>query len=265
MTSGDRHRRRIGVIGHGAVGSVIAEQLARGLAGCELAGVHAHSPVPDDHRVPSFEELLATSDLVVEAASQEAVASYGPAVVEAGVDLMVVSVGALRDDAISSRLRSAPGRLLVTTGALGGVDQLRAATLGGGLDRVSLSTRKPPPALVEPWMDAGLVRRLQAGEEEIVVFDGVARQAVERFPTSVNVAATLALVTVGFDRVQVRLVADPATHHVEHLVEAVGPLGSWSFSIRNVASPDNPRTSAITPYAVLRALADLEAHTVIGV
>jgi predicted dinucleotide-utilizing enzyme len=26
----------------------------------------------------------------------------------------------------------------------------------------------------------------------------------------------------------------------------------------------NPRTSAITPYAVLRGLSDLDAHTVIG-
>jgi aspartate dehydrogenase len=256
---------RVGVIGHGAVGSVVAERLAAGVAGCELAGVHAHSPVPDRYRAASFDALLATSHLVVEAASQEAVASYGPAVVEAGADLVVVSVGALRDDDLLTRLRAGEGRLLVTTGALGGIDHLRAAALGGGLDRVTLTSRKPPPAFIEPWMDSDLVRRLRAADEMVTVFDGAARVAVERFPTSINVAATLALVTVGFDRVRVRLVADPGAGRVEHRVDAGGSLGSWSFSIANVPSPDNPRTSAITPYAVLRALGDLGAHTIVGV
>jgi aspartate dehydrogenase len=258
-------RTRVGIIGHGAVGSVIAEHLAdRRVDGCVLAGVHAHSPVPDRYRAPSFDALLAASDLVVEAASQEAVAAYGPAVVEAGADLLVVSVGALRDDALLARLHGGAGRLLVTTGALGGVDHLRAAALGRGLDRVRLTTTKRPAALVEPWMDAELAEQVGTTDQPLTVFDGAAREAVERFPTSVNVAATLALVTVGFDRVRVRLVADPAAERVEHLVEAEGPLGAWSFSIANVASVANPRTSAITPYAVLRALGDLGAHVIIG-
>lgn len=258
-------RRRVGVIGYGAVGSVVAEHLAAHLVeGCDLAGAYAHSPVPDAHRVPSLDALLAASDVVVEAASQDAVAAYGPTVVASGADLVVVSVGALRDDALLDRLRTGRGRLLVTTGALGGVDQLRAAAIGGGLDRVTLTTRKPPGALVEPWMDADLVERLRTGDEVVVVFEGVAREAVARFPTSVNVAATLALVTVGFDRVGVRLIADPVARRVEHLVEAEGGLGAWSFSIGNVASRANPRTSAVTPYAVIRALGDLGAHTVVG-
>ena len=77
-------------------------------------------------------------------------------------------------------------------------------------------------------------------------------------------AATLALATVGFDRVRVRLIAGPAAEHVEHLIEATGASGSYEFRFRNVASTLDTRTSAITPYAVLRGLVDLDAHTVIG-
>ncbi len=257
-------RRQVGVIGHGAVGSVVAEAIEQRWGNVELAGVYALSAVPDRYRVASFDELLRRSDLVVEAASQQAVASYGPAVVDASVDLLVVSVGALRDEALLARLRSGTGRLLVTSGAIGGVDQLRAASLLGGLDHVFLTTRKPPHALVQPWMATDLVETLRTTAEPIVVFDGFARDAVERFPASINVAATLALVTVGFDRVHVRLIAEPGATHVEHLVEAAGAAGSYEFRFRNTPSSTNARTSAITPYAVLRGLADLDADTVIG-
>lgn len=256
--------RRVGVIGHGAVGSVVAEALEVSSGRVVLSGVYAHSEVPSRYRVGSLGELLDRSDLVVEAASQEAVVAHGPLVVARAIDLLVVSVGALRDEALLATLRTGPGRLLVTTGAIGGLDQLRAATLLAPLDAVCLTTRKPPEALVRPWMDADLVARLTTGDEPVVVFDGVARDAVERFPASVNVAATLALVTVGFDRVRVRVVADPAARHVEHLVEASGPAGSYEFRFRNEASPTNPRTSAVTPYAVLRGLVDLDASVVMG-
>lgn len=256
--------RRVGVIGHGAVGSVVAEALARGIPGLVLAGVHAHSPVPDRYRAESFAALLDGSDLVVEAASQDAVASYGPSVVSGGRDLLVVSVGALRDDALLATLRRGAGRLLVTTGAIGGVDQLRAAALLGALDEVSLTTTKPPAALVRPWMTRAELAALEEATGAVEVYAGPARQAVERFPTSVNVAATLCLVTLGFDRVHVRLVADPATDHVEHHVTARGAAGEYEFRFRNVPSATNVRTSAITPYAVLRGLTDLDAHTVIG-
>lgn len=238
-------RRRVGIIGHGAVGSVVAEVLDRGAPGIELAGVYAHSAVPDRYRAESFSQLLARSDLVVEAASQEAVRSYGPDVVQEA-DLLIVSVGALHDDALLSTLRGGAGRLFVTTGAIGGIDQLRAASLLGELESVSLTTYKH-------------------GAEQASVFDGYAREAVKRFPTSINVAATLSLATIGFDRVRVRLVTDPEVQHVEHHIEAHGPAGAYEFRFRNIASAQNVRTSAITPYAVLRGLGDLHAHTVIGI
>ncbi len=262
--SGVAPRRRVGVVGYGAVGSVIAEGLDGGMGELSLAGVYAASPVPDRHRVDSFGELLDRSDLVVEAASQEAVHAYGPTAVGAGRDLVVVSVGALVDPSLLAALGSGDGRLLVTTGAIGGIDQLRAASLLGGLERVSLTTRKPPRALVRPWMDADLVGRMVDGDDPTIVFDGTARDAVERFPASINVAATLSLSTIGFERVRVRLVADPSASSVEHHIEAVGPAGTYEFRFHNVASATNPKTSAVTPYAVLRGLADLHTHTVIG-
>jgi len=87
---------------------------------------------------------------------------------------------------------------------------------------------------------------------------------VAAFPESVNVAATLSLVTVGFDRVRVRIIADPAATRVTHRIGVVGAAGEWHLTLRNRPSAINPRTSALTPFAVLRGLHDLGATVVIG-
>jgi aspartate dehydrogenase len=221
--------------------------------------------VPDRYRIESFDELVERSDLLVEAASQEAVLACGPTVVNAARDQLVVSVGALSDSSLLAALRSGMGRLLFTNGAIGDIDQLRSASLLSELDRVSLTTRKAPRSLVRPWMSPDVLNRMENGNEPTVVLDGPERDAVERFPASVNVAATLAISTVGFDRVRVRLIADRSATSVEHVIEATGPAGTYQFRLSNAAaSGTKPRTTAITPYAVLRGLCDLDAHTVIG-
>jgi aspartate dehydrogenase len=261
----------VGVIGHGAIGSVVAGALARAeVPGCCLAAVLARAggadagpPVPA--AVASRDDLLARSRLVVEAAGSEALAEHGAAIVEAGVDLLVVSVGALADDALRERL-CAPsgGRVLLSSGAVGGLGLVRAAALYGPLREVRLTTTKRPAALERPWMTEAERARLRAATGPVTVFRGSARDAVGRFPASVNVAATLALATVGFDETRVEVVADPTARRVRHEIAVEAAAGRYAVSIENVPSA-NAQTSAVTPYAVLRALRDLTASVVVGV
>ena len=252
---------RVGLIGPGSIGTVVHQALAAGeVAGCRLSGVIGRSDGPE-----ALDQLVAESDVIVEAAGQEVLRTRGPAVTDAGCALLVLSVGALVDDSLLERLRNGAGRVLVSTGAVGGLDWLRAARLGGGLQQVDLRTTKTPSAVVQPWMDADVREQLLAAADPITAFRGPATDAVKLFPASVNVAATLALATVGFDALDVEVVADPAASLVEHRIAARGELGSIEVTIRNVASPHNPRTSAITPYAALRALDDLGAGLVVGV
>lgn len=258
----------VGVIGHGAIGSVVAGALARGdVPGCRLAGVLVRAPGPAvPAPVDGIDRLVAASRVVVEAAGAEALAEHGPAVVDAGVDLVVVSVGALVEDGLQDRLlgRRGGGRVLLSAGAVGGLGLLRAAALLGPLHEVCLTTAKRPAALERPWMSPVELARLRAAREPLTVYAGPARAAVARFPESVNVAATLALATLGFDATRVELVADPAAGLVRHRIEVTAAAGRYGFSIENVPSA-NPRTSAVTPYAVLRALADLSTAVVVGV
>jgi aspartate dehydrogenase len=261
---------RVGVIGFGAIGSSVVDTLRRDkIPGCTLAGVIARSGLVDDVQrfaVKSIEDLIDRSDLVVEAAGHSALASMGPAVVAGGTDLLVVSVGALADADLYAHLtHEGGGRLLISTGAIGGFDILQAAMLMQPLESVELISRKRSAALIQPWMSAGLKEALASETHEVEAFTGPAREAVALFPESANIAATLALATVGFDRLKVRMVGVPAAAAVEHRVTAAGRAGSYEFVFRNRPSETNPRTSGITPYAVIRALGHLQAPTVVGV
>lgn len=259
--------RRVGLIGHGAIGSVVAAELRSGsVAGCELAGVLVRSPragVPMP--VDGIDELVDRSDLVVEAAGHAAVALHGRRVLASGTDLLVVSVGALIDADLRIAPDAAPGggRLLLSAGAIGGLGLLRAAVRLGELHRVRLTTTKSPAALVRESTERSVLDELRTSDRPVPVFEGTARQAVARFPTSINVAATLALATVGLDRTEVRILADRSAERVRHSIDVDADAGRYQLRIENTPSP-NPRTSAITPYNVLRALGDLSDATVIG-
>ncbi|MCY4134281.1 MAG: aspartate dehydrogenase [bacterium] len=249
---------RVGLIGCGAIGSVVARELSQGaVKGAELTAVF---DLVVDHplKVGERDSLLSRSDVVVEAAGHGALREHGVAIRESGADLLVVSIGALADDDLEVRLRRAEGgRLYLCTGAIGGFDILRAAMLFGPLEEVAITSTKPAVALSRPWMEQTVQDALAGGSEPVKVFDGPAREACALFPESANVTATLSLATLGFDRVRVQMVGDPAVTRVRHVVTASGAAGAYELSFENAASPDNPRTSAVTAYSVLRAVGDI--------
>lgn len=251
---------RVGVVGNGAIGAAVVRALAAGaVAGAELVAVvdNRHvvdSPVPQVSLGTAIEQC----DVLVECAGQAFVSQQAERILSAGVDLLVASVGAFADEATAARILPAgPGRLLFTAGAVGGVDILASAAAQGGVEKVRVTTTKLPPMLVQPWMDGTTEAALLATETPVEVFRGSARQAATRFPRLLNVAATLAFAIGDFDAVEVVLVADPTAGLTRHLVEAEGEAGSYRFDIRSHPSPDNPRTSGVVPYAVLRSLSVL--------
>jgi aspartate dehydrogenase len=251
---------RVGVIGSGAIGSAVIHALTAGaLDGVALVGVVDNRPVVDCP-VPqmSVAEAVGSCDVIVECAGQVVVAQYAAEILDAGVDLLVTSVGALADPAVADRVRAAgPGRMLCTAGAVGGIDLLAAAAYAAPLRRIAVTTTKRPAALVQPWMDRAAEERLRTATAPVEVFRGTAREAATAFPRSLNVAATVALATGGFDAVEVVLVADPHTELTTHVIEAEGATGEYRFEIRNHPSQANPRTSGVVPFAVLRSLAVL--------
>src|SRR5262249_43997393 len=130
----------------------------------------------------------AKPDIVVECAGHGALAMHGEAVLTAGVDLVVVSTGALADDALAQSLRRAAraARILIPAGAVGGIDALAAMRLGG-LDSVRYRSIKPPAA----WRGTPAEKAIDLDRiaAATVAYRGAAREAARLFPKNANVAA----------------------------------------------------------------------------
>lgn len=206
------------------------------------------------HDFQSF--LQSDIDIVVECSNIEAAKTYALDVIKKK-DLMIISIGALADPSFGERIEQAAKsnghRIYLPSGAIGGLDVLRAAKLAGGLDSVILTTRKPAHSLTAEKMTA-----------EQTLFEGPARDAIEQFPKNANVAIVLSLAGVGVEKTRVRIIADPAVTQNIHQITALGAFGEFEMTIKNNPSPDNPKTSQITGSSILAALENISSSIVIG-
>lgn len=243
---------RVAVVGAGTIGSAVATRLRDGeLDGASFVGFLVRNcPDPADDRLGDIDDLLARAPtVVVEAAGATAVHECGERVLAAGCDLVCLSVAALADGELVQRLgsaaRGAGARILVPSGAIGGLDVIAAAA-AGDLEEVVVEQRKPPGVLLGEQEAAALA-------EPLTVYDGSVAGAVVRYPKSTNVAAAVALAGLGFEHTRARVVADPALTANVAVVTAVGGFGRLSLMLENVVSA-NPRTSAIVADSVLATL-----------
>jgi len=258
---------RAGLIGLGAIGRAVV-RIARERHPDTIAFVGALVRDParrrsadDPEIVGSIDQLLARDpEVVVEAAGHEALRAHGATVLRAGVDLFALSAGALADPVLLDELeiaaRAGGGRLRLLSGAIAGLDAIRAAAVGG-IARVTHTTRKPARTLLPADEAAGLT-----GEREL--YRGPARAGVLRFPESVNVAAAVSLAGIGLDRTELRVVADPRIERNRHEVVVEGVFGRLEVTIENVPSDENPRSGRIVAMSVVRALLDRSAAVTMG-
>jgi aspartate dehydrogenase len=176
---------------------------------------------------------------------------------EAGVSLIVLSAGALCDDALRQHLETLASRhramLYVPSGGIGGLDALKAAC-AARVDEVEITIAKPPRA----WKGIAFVERLridlEALSEPALLFEGPARDGVPHFPANVNIAAVLSMAGIGFDRTRMKVVADPSLAHNTHTIRVRGTTGSFSVRLESVPSPDNPKTALLACYSAIAAL-----------
>jgi aspartate dehydrogenase len=149
--------------------------------------------------------------------------------------------------------KAAGGRIIVPTGALLGLDAVRAAA-EGNVESVTLVTRKPPRGLAgAPYLQAHGIDVL-AITEPTRIFAGSAREGAKGFPANVNVAAALALAGIGPDRTTLEIWADPTVTRNTHTVTVEADTVRLTMTIENVPSEENPRTGKITPLSLLACL-----------
>lgn len=195
--------------------------------------------------VSDFTGILDNSDIVFEAASQEAVVQYAEKIVDRGKDLIIMSIGSLLDGMLLERLRSRAGerkcKIYLPSGAVCGIDGIKAAK-ADVVDEVTLVTTKSP---------ASLDRVL---EKRTIIFEGTARDAVKEFPKNINVAACLSLAGIGFDKTRVKIVADPVVKYNSHKILAHGKFGRLRAEVENLPNPGNPRSSYLASLSAIATL-----------
>lgn len=259
---------RVAIIGGGTIARLFLEHIRRGdLGDAEVIAIAGRArssrgvALAREYGVgfvTSIEDLLRLyPDVVVEAASHEAVREHAEALLAAGIPVIVLSGGALCDDALRARLEGAARKtgalLYVPSGGIGGLDVLKAAAIAG-VDEVTIAVTKPPAA----WKGIEYVERLGIDLDSLrgpyVLFEGPAREGVPHFPANVNIAAVLALAGIGFDRTRLKVVADPALRYNTHFIEIRGKTGNISIKLENVPSPENPKTAWLACYSALAAL-----------
>ena len=254
----------VGLIGLGSMGSFVAREIMKGeIPGIRLlAAADIRPPSPGllqelrQHSVSFVQSFEGLGDfpirLVIECANQKVVAESADFFLAKGMDLLLMSVGALVQGSLFSRLSARAEekgcRIYLPSGAIGAIDALQAAKLRG-LDEVTLTTRKPPQSLSQvEGVD------LENLKEPRVLYEGPASEAVVKFPQNVNVAATLSLAGLGPEKTRVRVVADPGVHQNIHEIHARGTFGSFEIRLANWPNPDNPKTSLLSCLSVVSLL-----------
>lgn len=253
------------MLGCGNVGSLIVEAVREGILDAEigalfdldqqkareLAGLCGNPSLA----ITSFKGFLAEGlDLVVEAASIEAVEQHAEEILASGKDLVVLSVGALIDRRVRNRLARVAAengsKLIIPSGAVGGLDLLKAAAIEG-IEEIELTTTKNPESLPGEGPD-----------ERRKIFDGSAMEALELFPRNINVAAALAIAADA--DLRVRIISDPGAERNRHEVRARGAFGDMTLVVSNVPSPKNPKTSYLAALSVIRTIQGVDQPLVIG-
>ncbi len=259
---------QIAFIGHGAIATEVLRHLrdesevvlACGVCrpGREKVAKAVFGDVPV---VSDLGDVPEAVTLAVDCAGHPGLRTHGAALLSRGIDVLTVSNGALADAALALALDQAAtvggARLRLLSGAIGAIDVLAAASVGG-LERVIYTGRKPPAG----WRGSAAeeVLNLETLTEPAVHFEGTAREAALRYPKNANVAATVALAGIGMDATQVRLIADPTRAPNRHEIEAIGAFGRFEFAIEGNALPGNPASSALTAMSVVRAVRDRVAR-----
>jgi aspartate dehydrogenase len=265
---------RIALIGGGTIARLVLEHVRGGALGrfevaalmCRPGGAPRGQRLAAEFSVKYVESrealVAAQPQAVIEAASHQAVREHLVALLDAGIGVVVLSAGALIDDALREAAQRAAARtgalLFVPSGGIGGLDALKTACLAG-VDEASIRVAKPPAA----WKGIPYVERtgidLDGLDRPAILFDGTAREGVPHFPQNVNIAAILSLAGIGPDRTRLEVVADPGLTLNTHTIRVSGRCGRFSVVLENVPAPENPKTSWLACYSALAALRALDS------
>lgn len=265
---------RLAIAGLGTIGLAVARRIDDGeIPGIVLTAVSAQDREAAAKRLSDFnsppqvlplDELAGAADIVVECAPAAVFLEVADSVITQGKTLVPLSVGVLlKHPELTERLEETGAKIVVPTGALLGLDAVKAVA-EGEVESIRMTTRKPPAGLKgAPHLLRNKIE-VEGLSEPLKVFSGNAREAAIGFPANVNVGAALALAGIGPERTQVEIWADPTVTRNTHSISVESDSSRLTMTIENIPTPENPPTGKITALSVMATLRRLVSPMVVG-
>jgi|SRR5690625_104901 len=257
---------KIGLIGAGAIANFLLKEMNQNqtenmqIVSALVRNKEKYEALASKFNVKLYTELEeflnSNIDIVVEVANVEAVRTILPTAIQQK-DVMIISIGALADEAFLQQVTELAQKhnhsVYLPSGAIGGLDLLQNAQALRKVKQVSLTTRKPAHTLIDQVVD-----------EEVVIFEGKAKDAIKKFPKNINVSIVLSLAGIGINQTKVTIIADPHVEKNIHEITIKGDFGSATFSVSNNPLPENPKTSYLAAMSILGTLKRINGNIKIG-
>jgi aspartate dehydrogenase len=251
----------VGILGCGAIANIIVNNFLSKNSNIHIKYFYDHdmekaenlATIANGVAVLDIAEMIDNVDLVLESASPISVEKFALDILEKGKDLMVMSVGALMDNELRTRMIDTAtennAKIYAPSGAIVGLDGIKAAAIGK-IKNVTLNTRKPPQSLGK------------AVNEEEILYEGKASEAVKKFPVNINVAAALSI-ACNMD-VDVKIIVDPTVDKNVHEIIVEGDFGQLKTRTENLPCEVNPKTSMLAAYSAIKLLQSLNENFIMG-
>ena len=247
---------KIGILGYGAIGQEIYKKISKKIInGYSVCGIFSDDidskNLPEKIKCKSFEELLKKKpNIIIEAASVEASQNYTERILKNKIDFICLSVCCFANKNFFRKIffltKKLKNKVYIPTGAISGLDAISSASLSKELKNVKLIQRKPPKALLSN-LESRKIKR------ETILLKSTARKICKKFPKNSNIAATLSICGLGFDKTKVIVIADPKVKKNIAEIEASGKFGKLKVILENNPT-SNPKTSRLTAMSVILSL-----------
>jgi aspartate dehydrogenase len=271
VTGGDSRTRRIlgvAIAGFGSIGRLVGRHLDEGMRGLRLVSVSAANLDRARENLKVFrarvdavplERIADMADVVVDCAVPQVFREAVTPAIERGRTIVTVNATSLIEHPdVIDRAERTGARIILVSGSVLGFDALRAANVGV-INFVLMVTRKPPLSLAHsPWIRERRID-LRGIVKPTKIFEGSAREAARAFPDKFNIAAAVALASIGSDRVRIEIWLDPAVERNVHRISVDADSTRFEMEIQNVPNPGHEGTGPLTAYSVIAALKDLTA------
>lgn len=263
---------KIALLGAGAIARTICQKIEKRIEIVSVVDIdkESASKLAEEFSIPHFSteinDILSdpSIELVVEAASQKAVLDNVLNIINAGKNILIMSISAFAFEGLYEDVINAANKnnckVYMPSGGIVGIDGLKSVRHLAY--NVELITTKNPKSLAGSKSMSGTPVEETTGR--CTVFYGTAREAAKAFPKNINVCALLSIAGIGFDKTMVRIVADPSVERNCHEIIVEGSFGKMSTKTENVPDVNNPKTSYIASLSAVALINGLNKHVRLG-